>query len=95
MGIFLIIVCILYACFVVGDADRLTLEEKVNNLQDMLLKKPMITLNNERWHSYVQSAPRNYSVVVMFTVLSQRMNCPICKYFLNLRYIHIFRRCKI
>uniref|UniRef100_A0A183CFZ3 Magnesium transporter protein 1 n=1 Tax=Globodera pallida TaxID=36090 RepID=A0A183CFZ3_GLOPA len=70
-------------CFlqiVVHGAERgVTLEEKVRNLQESMLKRPLINLNLEKWKTYVQSSPRNYSMIVMFTVLSQSMNCPICK----------------
>uniref|UniRef100_A0A915DIY9 Oligosaccharyltransferase gamma subunit n=1 Tax=Ditylenchus dipsaci TaxID=166011 RepID=A0A915DIY9_9BILA len=38
-----------------------------------------MSLNLDKWKTFVQSSPRNYSMVVMFTVLSQKMNCPICK----------------
>uniref|UniRef100_A0A914HAA5 Oligosaccharyltransferase gamma subunit n=1 Tax=Globodera rostochiensis TaxID=31243 RepID=A0A914HAA5_GLORO len=71
------------SCFlqiVVHGAERgVTLEEKVRNLQESMLKRPLINLNLEKWKTYVQSSPRNYSMIVMFTVLSQSMNCPICK----------------
>lgn len=62
-----------------ADPPRLTLEEKVRTLQESLMKKPAMNLNLDRWKTYVQSSPRNYSMIVMFTVLSPRMNCPICK----------------
>ncbi|VDD93355.1 unnamed protein product [Enterobius vermicularis] len=55
------------------------LEEKVNNLQEWLYKKPIINMNVEKWKTYVRSAPRNYSVMVMFTALSANVKCPICK----------------
>jgi len=55
------------------------LEEKVKNLQDMLMKRPLINLNVDKWKNYVKSAPRNYSMIVMFTALSVGVNCPICK----------------
>jgi len=51
----------------------------VRNLQDSLMKRPAMNLNADRYKTYVQSSPRNYSMIVMFTVLSSSMNCPICK----------------
>lgn len=58
---------------------RVSLDEKVRVLQESLMKRPTMNLNIDRWNTYVKSSPRNYSMIVMFTVLSQRMNCPICK----------------
>lgn len=56
-----------------------TLDEKVRNLQDILLKRPVINLNLDKWKNYVKSSPRNYSMIVMFTALSSSVNCPICR----------------
>jgi len=61
------------------EGHRSTLEEKVSFLQDSIIRKPALNLNLDRWRTFVQSHPRNYSMVVMFTVLSSNMNCPICK----------------
>uniref|UniRef100_A0A0N5AKS6 Magnesium transporter protein 1 n=1 Tax=Syphacia muris TaxID=451379 RepID=A0A0N5AKS6_9BILA len=56
-----------------------SLEEKINTLQEWLYKKPIINMNVDKWKTYVRSAPRNYSMMVMFTALSKNVNCPICK----------------
>nr|CAD2173681.1 unnamed protein product [Meloidogyne enterolobii] len=64
----------------VAVSDRgITLEEKVRNLQDSIMKRPVMSLNLEMWKTYIQSSPRNYSMIVMLTVFSPNMNCPICK----------------
>lgn len=68
-----------FAFFGVSNTDRLTLEDKVSNLQIMSTKKHIIKLTDDYWHSYVRSAPRNYSVIVMFTLLSQGSKCQFCK----------------
>jgi len=57
----------------------LSLDEKVRNLQESLYKKPVMNLNMDRWKTYVRTAPRNYSMIVMFTALSAGVNCPICR----------------
>lgn len=44
------------------------------------MKRAALSLNLDRWKTYVQSSPRNYSMIVMFTVLGSNTNCPICKY---------------
>jgi hypothetical protein len=66
--------------FPVNGEHKSTLEEKVRFLQESIMKRPTINLNLDRWKAYVQSSPRNYSIVVMLTVLSSNMNCPICKW---------------
>ncbi|EFO25633.1 hypothetical protein LOAG_02854 [Loa loa] len=55
------------------------LDEKVRNLQEWMYRRPLITLNTDRWKTYVRSAPRNYSMVVMFTALSPNVDCAVCK----------------
>ncbi|KAE9556253.1 hypothetical protein FO519_000592 [Halicephalobus sp. NKZ332] len=57
----------------------MTLEDKISNLQDIIYKRPIVPMNLDRWKNYVRSAPRNYSMIVMFTALSTGVNCPICK----------------
>ncbi|CAJ0580821.1 unnamed protein product, partial [Mesorhabditis spiculigera] len=77
-GIFAIFIAC--AFFYLGLAHQpLTLDEKVKTLQDWLIKRPLINLNQERWRNLVRSQPRNYSVFVMFTALSPGVSCPICK----------------
>lgn len=75
---------LLFLAFMVAMAfaqkSSMSLEDKISNLQDMLYKRPIISMNMERWKNYVRSAPRNYSMIVMFTALSAGVNCPICKY---------------
>jgi oligosaccharyltransferase complex subunit gamma len=63
----------------IGQNRSPSLDEKVKNLQDMLLKRPVMNLNVDRWKTYVKSTPRNYSMIVMFTALSSSVNCPICR----------------
>jgi oligosaccharyltransferase complex subunit gamma len=60
----------LLAGVVLSQSSSKGLDEKVRVLQDMLVKRPVINLNNERWKTLVKSAPRNYSMIVMFTALS-------------------------
>lgn len=79
---FVIFVALLFAMACAQPATKTStmgLDEKVKNLQDMLMKRPIISMNIDRWKNYVKSAPRNYSMIVMFTALSAGVNCPICK----------------
>ncbi|CAD5219925.1 unnamed protein product [Bursaphelenchus xylophilus] len=60
-------------------AQTRSLEEKVKILQDSLLKRPFINLNNDKWRQLVRSQPRNYSMIVMFTAMGSDFQCAICK----------------
>ncbi|CAF1552195.1 unnamed protein product [Rotaria magnacalcarata] len=55
------------------------LSEKIQQLTDWSLKKPIIRLNSERFKHYVKTAPRNYSMIVMLTAMSPQRQCSICK----------------
>jgi oligosaccharyltransferase complex subunit gamma len=55
------------------------LAEKVEQLTEWSLKKPVIRLNFDKFKHFVKSAPRNYSIVVMLTALSTQRECQICK----------------
>ncbi|TKR77926.1 hypothetical protein L596_018815 [Steinernema carpocapsae] len=59
--------------------NAMTLDEKVKTLQDWLYKRPILSMNTDRWKNLVQMGPKNYSMIVMFTALSAGVNCPICK----------------
>ena len=55
------------------------LNEKVEQLMDLSAKRPVIKLNGNKFRDYVKGAPRNYSIVVMFTALQASRQCAICK----------------
>ncbi|CAF1212756.1 unnamed protein product, partial [Didymodactylos carnosus] len=55
------------------------LSEKIEQLTEWSLKKPVIRLNNERFKHYVKTPPRNYSMIIMLTALSPQRQCAICK----------------
>merc|ERR1739844_471100 len=56
-----------------------SLSDKVQQLVDSTAKRPVIRLNGNKFRDYVRSAPRNYSIMVMFTALSATRQCAICK----------------
>jgi len=68
-----------YAFSEISSQRVITLDEKVRNLQDSMMKRPVMNLNFDGWKTYIQSSPRNYSMIVMFTVLNTNMNCHTCK----------------
>lgn len=47
----------------------ISLGEKVQQLLDWNAKKSVLRLNGHKFKEYVKNAPRNYSVIVMFTAL--------------------------
>ena len=55
------------------------LTEKISQLTDWSLKKPVIRLNSERFKHFVKTLPRNYSMIVMLTALSPQRQCVVCK----------------
>jgi oligosaccharyltransferase complex subunit gamma len=60
---------------------QLSLGERVQQLIDLSLKKPIIRLNGEKFRTLIgsKSMPRNYSFVVMMTALSPQRQCSICR----------------
>ncbi|XP_047739706.1 tumor suppressor candidate 3 isoform X2 [Hyalella azteca] len=59
---------------------ELTQGERVQQLTDAAIKKPIINLNSEKFRQFVKATPRNYSVVVMFTALAANRQCGICRH---------------
>jgi len=55
------------------------LEEKIEQLTEWSLKKPVIRLNFEKFKHFVRTPPKNYSIVVMLTALGAHRDCQICR----------------
>lgn len=72
---------VVFAILIVGLESTVptNLDEKVQKLQDMFYRQPVIKLNMDKWRGYVRQQPRNYSMMVLFTALSSGVNCPICR----------------
>lgn len=47
---------------------------------DMNAKKSILRFNGQKFKDYVKGAPRNYSVIVMFTALQPARQCQICRH---------------
>lgn len=56
-----------------------TLNEKVQTLLDMNLKKSVLKFNGNKFKEFVKTAPRNYSIVIMFTAMAPARQCVICR----------------
>lgn len=57
------------------------LDEQIQQLNDIMERRPVVRLNADKFRRYVgsQSVPRNYSFIVMMTALSPQRNCHICR----------------
>jgi len=45
----------------------------------MSAKRPVIRLNGNKFRELVKNAPRNYSIIVMFTAMGSSRGCAICR----------------
>uniref|UniRef100_A0A224XS00 Putative magnesium transporter protein 1 n=1 Tax=Panstrongylus lignarius TaxID=156445 RepID=A0A224XS00_9HEMI len=57
-----------------------SLSERVQQLTEMNYKRSVLKFNGVRFKEYVKTAPRNYSVVVMFTAMAPARQCTICRH---------------
>uniref|UniRef100_A0A336MBG5 CSON013742 protein n=1 Tax=Culicoides sonorensis TaxID=179676 RepID=A0A336MBG5_CULSO len=63
-----------------GQKTKSALSEKVQAMLDMNAKKSILRFNGQKFKDYVKAAPRNYSVIVMFTALQPARQCQICRH---------------
>uniref|UniRef100_A0A023FLE4 Putative conserved membrane protein n=1 Tax=Amblyomma cajennense TaxID=34607 RepID=A0A023FLE4_AMBCJ len=59
--------------------DAQTLGERVQQLTELSLKRPVIRLNGEKFRHFIKTPPRNYSFIVMLTALAPQRQCSICR----------------
>lgn len=57
-----------------------SLTDRYQQIMDLSSKRTVIRLNGNKYRELVRSSPRNYSVVVMFTALSPKRQCTICRW---------------
>ena len=69
----------LFVLVTAADKKKDALADKVSQLVDLSTKKSVIKLNGNKFRDFVKSAPRNYSIIVMFTALSPSRQCAVCK----------------
>ena len=74
-----VLVLVLTALVSASDKKKDALADKVSQLVDLSTKKSVIKLNGNKFLDFVKSAPRNYSIIVMFTALSPSRQCAVCK----------------
>ncbi|XP_030383596.1 tumor suppressor candidate 3 [Scaptodrosophila lebanonensis] len=75
--------CMIFATAQSKQKSGLSLPEKVQNLVEMNMKKPVLRLNGQKFREYVKNAPRNYSMIVMLTAMAPQRQCQICRHALE------------
>jgi len=54
--------------------------ERVQQLTDMANKKAVLRFNGNKFRDFVKPAPRNYSVIIMFTAMAPQRQCVVCRH---------------
>lgn len=72
-------IALLFLSACVSAALSNSLESRVEQLNEISYRSPVIKLDDDKYKSFIRTMPRNYSIVVMFTALSPNRNCKICK----------------
>lgn len=54
--------------------------ERVQQLTELTSKRSVLRLNGNKFRDFIKAAPRNYSVVIMFTALAPARQCMICRH---------------
>lgn len=57
-----------------------SLAERVHQLTEMTIRRPIIKFNGAKFKEFVKNTPRNYSVIVMFTAMAPQRQCQICRH---------------
>ncbi|XP_015114234.1 tumor suppressor candidate 3 [Diachasma alloeum] len=61
-------------------SQSLPLAERVQQLTDMAMKRPVLKFNGAKFKEYIKATPRNYSIIVMFTAMAPQRQCQICSH---------------
>ncbi|CAH2063825.1 unnamed protein product, partial [Iphiclides podalirius] len=78
---FLLIFTILLTYYQIDAQSRSKgLEEKVQYLTEMTAKRPIISLNYNKFKEYVKSPVKDYAFIIMFTAMSPSRRCVICQH---------------
>ncbi|KAH8376597.1 hypothetical protein KR093_000182 [Drosophila rubida] len=72
--------CLIFVAAQGKQKTGLTLSERVQNLVEMNMKKPLLRFNGQKFREYVKNTPRNYSMIVMLTALAPTRQCQICRH---------------
>ncbi|XP_034472938.1 tumor suppressor candidate 3 [Drosophila innubila] len=72
--------CLIFVAAQGKQKTGLSLSERVQNLVEMNMKKPLLRFNGQKFREYVKNTPRNYSMIVMLTALAPSRQCQICRH---------------
>lgn len=75
---------VFYSIFIVQIYGNLDLDEKHEKLQSLQTDKNVIPLTYENFVQIIKTPPRNFSTIIMFTVLSEKRQCEICSELLTI-----------
>jgi len=59
--------------------ESLSLADKVQQLTDLNFKRSIIRFNGNKYKDFIKTAPKNYSVVILFTAMAPQRQCAICR----------------
>ncbi|XP_044748307.1 tumor suppressor candidate 3 [Coccinella septempunctata] len=82
LTICLISILFIYIGFAGGQSKKpsLSLEERFEQLNLVYRNRPVVKFNGNQFRTFVKGAPRNYSMIVMFTALAPQRQCMICRH---------------
>ncbi|PIK48722.1 putative tumor suppressor candidate 3 [Apostichopus japonicus] len=82
----ILILSVLIALYSIGHAAKSDgnkkenqLGERVKQLSDWGSKRAVIKMNGDKYRQFVRMAPRNYSVIIMFTAMQPQRQCSVCQ----------------
>ncbi|XP_003690642.1 tumor suppressor candidate 3 isoform X2 [Apis florea] len=77
-----IILSLSYVCcqYRMKNTQGSSLSDRVQQLTELSLTRPVIKFNGAKFKEYVKTTPRNYSVIVMFTAMAPQRQCHICRH---------------
>lgn len=75
------LIMLIYLSTVITKVVDASLDDQIQQLNDMMERRPVIKLNADKFRRFIgsQSVPRNYSFIVMMTALSPQRSCHICR----------------
>lgn len=65
---------------IMSQSQAQTLADKVQQMTDLSLKRPVLKFNGQKFKDYIKAGPRNYSMIVMFTAMAPARQCVICRH---------------
>jgi len=79
LGFLLLLVVIFYHANGQARKPGSSMADRVQQLTDLASKRPVLRFNANKFRDFVKAAPRNYSIIVMFTALAPQRQCMVCR----------------